>query len=115
MKTILVSENLIQKQCLQWLSLKGVFAWRQNTGSFRAEHKGKKRFVRFSHPGISDILGICGDGRFLAIEVKRADGKLSDDQKAFLDNVTKEGGIALVVRSLDDLIKAFRSLFGEGF
>lgn len=110
-------EKEIQKQCLQWLKIKRVRVWRNNTGSVQKEYKGKKRFIRFGEPGISDILGIApdGSGRFMAIETKAATGKLSEDQQAFLDNVTQEGGIAIVVRSLDDLIKAFKAHFGEEY
>lgn len=107
------SEKSIQKQCLDWLTLKGIFHYRNNTGAVAAQYKGKQRFIRFGHPGISDIIGIAPDGRFLAIEVKRADGKLTEAQEVFLEQVEKSGGIALVVRSLEDLIKAFKAHFGE--
>jgi hypothetical protein len=43
-------------------------------------------------------------GKFLAIEVKNAKGRLSSHQEAFLNRVNEEGGIAFVARSVDDVI-----------
>ena len=49
-----------------------------------------------------DILGIY-KGRMFAIIVKPA-GDLSDHQQRFLDRINREGGIAFVARSIDDVI-----------
>jgi hypothetical protein len=56
-----------------------------------------------SEPGIADIIGIYR-GKFLAIELKAPKGVLSDNQKVFLKRVLDEGGIAIVAKSLDDVI-----------
>jgi len=71
-------------------------------------HNGKKRFMRFSSmAGISDILGILPpSGRFLAIECKRPGNKPTAEQDAFLDIVRQCGGIAVCVRSIDELEQA---------
>jgi hypothetical protein len=55
-------------------------------------------------PGVPDILGIYG-GRFMGIEVKTFNGKLSDEQRAFIDRINAEGGIGFVARSIDDVIE----------
>lgn len=117
------SEAQTQKAILEWLRLEGIFAWRSNTGTARYSGKGgKDRYVRYGMPGVSDILGISPEqwannplepknflrGRFLAIEVKSVLGKLSLAQKAFLDAVESNGGIAIVARSLDDVIRRLR-------
>ncbi len=66
-----------------------------------------------SQKGVSDIIGIY-KRLFLAIEVKREDAiqcpyncnhKTCWEQAKFLKAVSKEGGIALVVRSVDDIFK----------
>jgi len=54
--------------------------------------------------GVSDIIGIY-KGRFLAIEVKTPKGKVTEAQRAFIDRVNKEGGIAFVARSVEDVIE----------
>lgn len=57
-----------------------------------------------SVPGVPDIIGIY-QGRFLGIEVKAPKGKPSPMQVAFLDNIRKQGGIAILAYSVDDVIK----------
>jgi len=94
-------ETDIQAAILSCLRAMGIFAWRQNTG---AVSEGK-RFVRFAFPGISDILGVLPGGKFLAIEVKSDRGKLTPRQKAFLQHVADNQGVAIVARCVDDVIK----------
>jgi len=53
--------------------------------------------------GISDIIGVLNDGRFLAIEVKRPRGKPTKAQQFFIDQVNEAGGLAFVARSLEDV------------
>jgi hypothetical protein len=57
-----------------------------------------------SETGVSDILG-CYRGKLLCIEVKREGGRLSPYQETFLGAVRAEGGIAIVARSVEDVIK----------
>lgn len=64
--------------------------------------------------GVSDILGIlpqrcaCAlQGVFMAIEVKKpkADGgrEPTNEQKAFLSRIEKNGGVSMVVHSVEEL------------
>lgn len=99
------TEKEIQKAILDYLHLKGIFCWRNNSGVVFSEYKGRKRMIRYGLPGSSDILGIMKDGRFLAIEVKRAKGKESKLQKEFLGNIINNGGVAIVARSIEDVTK----------
>ena len=105
MKDFYSSEKDLQKEILSYLCSSGIFAWRQNTGAVLY----KKRFVRFGLPGISDIIGIMPDGRFLAIEVKSEKGKLTVYQEGFLEAVRKNGGIAIIARSLFDVISLVKN------
>ena len=108
-KRPVVPESAIQAACLQWLAYHGVkLAWRQNTGGARKTYRTKagvdrEYHIRFAVKGCSDILGILPGGRFLAVEVKRADGKASADQADFLRRVNEAGGLGIVVRSVDEL------------
>lgn len=87
-------EHEIQNECLDVLNLFGIYHWRQNTGAFRTSSGS---YFRSSMPGISDILGIMPDGRLLAIECKREIGGIvSQDQKAFLEAVSRNHGLAIV-------------------
>lgn len=67
----------------------------------------KKTFRRNNSPyrirGVADILGVLRGGRLLAIEVKAEKGRLSPEQKLFLDQVNAAGGKAFVARSIEDV------------
>ena len=49
------------------------------------------------------------DGRFPAIEVKSEKGKLTVYQEVFLETVKENGGIAIVARSLFDVISLMKA------
>lgn len=101
---IKLSETQILTQCLDYLKRKRYFAYRNNSGATVYETNGRRRLVRYGHAGSSDIIGMMPDGRFLAIEVKRPGGKLTELQANFLNNVNDNGGVGMVVFSLEDLI-----------
>ena len=102
-------ESEIQAAIMDYLRIRGVFAWRSNTGAGKLTHaNGSSRFVRFGFAGCADILGCLDDGRFLAIEVKNEGGRLSKDQDVFLEAIRRRGGIAFVARSVEDVIQVLR-------
>ena len=105
MRAAVPLERAIQRAILEWLNLQwGCKAWRSNTGAVVREYKGKKRFTRFGHPGIADIIGVYR-GRFLAVEVKRPGNRPTLEQEAFLSEITALGGIAFCATSLDDCMQ----------
>jgi hypothetical protein len=83
---------------------KVAFCWRSNTGGFSVGPETRQRYVKAGFVGQSDILGMLTDGRFLAVEVKRPGAELSNDQAAFLANVTEFYGVGFVARSVDDVL-----------
>ena len=56
-----------------------------------------------SAPGIPDIIG-CFKGRFIGIEIKAPNGKVSEYQAEFLRRINAAGGIGFVARNLDTVI-----------
>lgn len=116
-----VSEDAVKRAVIDLLQHHPsvAFAHRINTGSgylvaardWRRLHAGglirsiTARFIRFAFPGCSDILGMLRGGRFIAIECKSSDGTLSPEQIVFLDLVTRHGGLAIVARSIDDVLR----------
>ena len=84
--------------------------WRNNSGALK---DSTGRLVRYGLcPGSSDLIGLrsvtitpdmVGQtlGVFVAIEVKDQ-GRLTDQQRAFLAMVTQAGGLAGVARSPED-------------
>lgn len=95
------SEKTIQKEVLAYLKNKGIYHWRNNTGTARVHGF----HVRYGKIGSSDIIGITKDGRFLAIEIKDEKGIVSDEQQKFIDAINNNGGLAFVARSLEDVIQ----------
>ncbi len=61
------------------------------------------RTVKNPAAGSPDILAIK-NGKFYCIEVKTPKGKLADNQYIWLKKAHDHGAIAMVVKSLDDLI-----------
>lgn len=85
-----LTKGEITKSALTELQLRGVNCWMQNNLAVR----GRKFIGRL---GQSDIIGfVINTGLFVACEVKTINDSFSDDQKTFLTDVKRSGGIALV-------------------
>lgn len=89
MKSIPIKETDITRQIKDVLKHAGAFPIKIAGGPFMHD--------------ISDLL-VCLDGKFVAIEVKRPQGKLTEGQERFLHNVRAAGGIAFVAYSVDDVV-----------
>lgn len=98
-----ISANTLTKHALKILDLKGFYVWRQNNGGVYDPVKKVFR-ANSSTPGISDIIGFHKrTGQFIACEIKAGKDRLSKSQELFLDSVKRSGGVALVVRCIEDL------------
>jgi hypothetical protein len=106
------SETSLVRQCLDYLKLRGVFAWRANcTGVRRRDRRGREFWTPAALVGISDLLAVLPPGgRLLAVEAKLGKNDLTPPQAAFLQAVAAAGGLAVVVRDLNDLVAALRVL-----
>jgi len=92
MARLTITEQDITRQIRQVLKLCRVWHWKNWSGPM-------------TYPkGISDILGVY-QGRMLCIEVKKPGGRVSPEQRAFLDRVNDEGGIGFVAYSVDDVVE----------
>jgi hypothetical protein len=100
-----ISEHDIQGQILEYLTIKRIFHWRNNTGAFK---KGK-HFVRFGTPGSADVFA-CVSGHLFGIEVKRPGGTLSDAQVAFCAALRAAGGTYLVATKLEHVTSWFEAV-----
>lgn len=106
-----MTEQQIQQEIRLKLSRGSTRLWRNNTGALRDE---RGQLVRYGLcAGSADLIGIrtititpdmVGQtvGVFTALEVKAARGRVTSEQQAFLAMVRQQGGIAGVVRSIDD-------------
>ena len=100
-----MKESELQQSILQYLALKRIFHYRNNSGALAGEHKGKRWFVRFGTVGSPDIVCVI-NGQFVGIEVKAPNGKQSEHQKEFQERLEAAGGRYLVAHSLDDVAAA---------
>jgi len=91
----------------EYLTAKGVFGWRNNSGAYADAKSG--RFIRYGALGTSDLLCIYPHGEkrgcLWGIEVKRPGGLLSDGQITFLRALRVRGAVALVAESVEDVEK----------
>lgn len=107
-------EKDIQATCTQWLELFGAVVVRTNSGGMKIG----RRYVKFNdQPGCSDTLVCLPGGTFLALELKRPGRDQTDPlrkakQQSFQSAVVRAGGLALIVRSLEELKAA---LAAEGY
>lgn len=66
-----------------------VFFWKEHGGPYGSS-------------GIPDII-CCYKGRFLGLEVKLPNGKLTELQKRAIEKINRAGGVACRVESVDDV------------
>ena len=104
-----MKEKDIQIQIVRYLNLKkmGHFFTVDNKGTFDPKKKVFRKRGKDAMPkGVSDILGVCADGVFCAIEVKTPQrrSQVTPDQENFLKRVAGHGGRSGVATSLDEAI-----------
>lgn len=94
-----MTEAEIKRLIADWLSLQpGCMIWyNQNNGVI-----GRRNSSKYARNGVPDIMGIW-HGIPLGIEIKKPNGIVSEEQKAFLAEFNEHGGIGLVARSLEEL------------
>jgi hypothetical protein len=75
------------------------------TNAAEAYNEDGGRIQRVYPAGTSDLQACTPQGRYFAIECKRAiGGVLSYEQAVFLDRAWKMGGLVCIARSVDDVI-----------
>lgn len=110
-------ETKLQRMIMVALSENGHTVFRNETGRFwtgQIIHKDGKQVTLTNAVmipvglavGSCDIVGIQRDtGRFFGVEVKTKTGRISPEQKKFIEIVNQRGGIAGVARSVEDAIE----------
>lgn len=83
-------EKDIVKAIMKYLkTVPRCFAWKEHGGMYGTA-------------GIPDIIA-CVDGRFYAFEVKTETGKPTKLQEVTIRKILKAGGVAVIVRSVDEV------------
>lgn len=104
-----ISANALTKAAIHYFSAKGFECWRQNSAGL---YDPIKKVFRSNSvkKGVSDIIGFHKlNGQFIAVEIKVGKDKLSPEQSEFLRQVEKAGGVAIVVKSINDLENFFKT------
>lgn len=94
-----MSGTELVKACDEYLTLKRVFHYRNNTGAVRTASGG---FMRFGAVGSPDIIAVV-NGKYVGVECKMGTGRQSEGQKEFQRALEAAGGRYILARSLDDL------------
>lgn len=95
-----VKESVIVRSIMEYLHrVPRCFCWKEHGGMYGTA-------------GIPDII-CCISGDFFAFEVKTETGKATKLQEATIRKITDAGGIAVVVRSVEDVQKTLEA-FGYG-
>ena len=86
---------------LGWLAARRIPHWRINSGALKNQ---SGQLVRFGARGMADIAAIGPDGRAIWIECKRPKGGVaSAAQREFLDCINRNGGVGIIVSSVESL------------
>lgn len=120
-----MTERAVQNGILTALSAAGGLWYRQNSALAwvgvtvrgpRAVALGPNdvvvrdaRPLRASIPGASDLIG-CAGGRFVAVEVKSATGRVSEPQRVYRAAVERAGGVYVIAREPGDALAALAAL-----
>lgn len=94
-----IPESAIQSHIMQYMTKKGWYVQRQNSGMVKSERGG---MVRLAPVGTPDLLCIK-DGRILFIEVKNEKGKVTELQQQKMEELRGYGAECIVARSIEDV------------
>lgn len=100
------TEHQIQDAILRYLAVERRVLWaeRMNSGKgLVVRPDGGTQRMKWGFVGCPDIMGQLKDGRYLAIEVKSAKGRVSPEQRAHITQAADHGAVALIARSVEDV------------
>lgn len=84
-----LTKGHIRASAIKELTWRSYDVWINNNLAVR-----KRKFI--GRLGVSDVIGITKDGRWVACEIKTLNDRLSDDQIKFLNDVKTAGGLAYI-------------------
>jgi len=94
-----MQEKALQSKIIRWLKDNGAFVVKQHGGVY-------------TEVGIPDLV-CCYKGRFIAFELKVKNNTTTKIQDFKIDRIRKVGGIAEVIRSLDEVKKVIGGIDDE--
>lgn len=85
--------------------------WRANVG--KARPIGSNRVVMFGVRGQADLTGVLACGLRVEVEVKTPIGRVSKDQRRYLEMIERMGGVAVIARSVDGFLARIQDHVGN--
>lgn len=101
MKTTSIKEltkATIRASAIKELTWRGYDVWINNNIAVRG-----RAFI--GRLGVSDIIGITRDGRWVVAEIKTLNDSLSSNQITFLNDVKKAGGEAYIAHQVGNRVE----------
>ena len=99
---IKILEKEVQKSILEYLVMKKIFHYRNNTGVSFTKEGGMYRYGAVGSPDIICVI----KGQYIGIECKSSFGKQSDGQIEFQKKLEEVGGRYILAHSIDNVIEA---------
>lgn len=99
----------IQRKIIALLKRRGAVVTRVNSGHMR---DSDGRHIALAAAGTSDLICLYRS-RYLALEIKRPGNKPTSKQQAFLEDVRREGGIAMVLTSVAEAEALLDAIKGD--
>ncbi len=104
-KLVKLRETDLVKSCIQYLEMKRIKAWRNNSGAQVSEYNGKKRFFKYGATGSPDILAVePKTGRLINIECKVGKNTMSDSQKQWKKEMEATGALYWLIYNIEELV-----------
>jgi hypothetical protein len=109
-----MKESNLQRAVIKWLRLHRVEHWRMPLGAVLHQAGGKMIYKKNPLKGFPDLAGLVTRGphrgRLWVIELKSANGRLSNEQKEWAERLKNGGAAYAVVKSLTDLTDFFLNI-----
>lgn len=104
-----VSEHALQQLFMNYLTAKGYYVMRLNSGKFAVGEGASRRFIRGQDAGTPDLLCIK-KGKALFVEVKVGSNKLTIMQEQKIKELAEYGCKTIVAYSIEDLQEGIYAL-----
>lgn len=108
-----MKESELLSFALKLLKNKGILHWRVANGPVM--HTIGTRVIYKPSPikGMPDIAGLMPCGRFFAIELKSAKGRLSPEQVNWINKINDSHGVAVVIRTSNELLEFCHAILDD--
>lgn len=90
----MAAEQIIQTKIQKWLRGQGYYV---------------VNVMKAGRAGVPDLL-CCINGTFVGLEVKAPNGRPTDLQRANINKINDEGGVAGIVRSVEDVDELLKDI-----